>query len=137
MQQNCTLEVYAQEFAMILTILSLIVGYLTLSVSTVLLYAAWLSGVSHEVTNQFLVFASICSLGFATLSGWLTGLIAQRAPIFHAGLLSGILIAAWGLSTLQESPTTSFSIALLNLAVGVTGIMTGGWWRFQQMKKQT
>jgi hypothetical protein len=65
---------------MVLTILSLVVGYLTLSLSTALLYAPWM-GSSHEMTPPFLAFAAICSLGFATLSGWLTALhLHRRTP---------------------------------------------------------
>ncbi|MEL7225110.1 MAG: hypothetical protein AAGL17_09620, partial [Cyanobacteria bacterium J06576_12] len=66
-------------------------GYLTLSISVALLFTAWSIGVGQEVTSQFLAFAAVCSLGFATLSGWLTGLVAQRAPIFHSGLLAVLL----------------------------------------------
>ncbi|MEL7334159.1 MAG: hypothetical protein AAFN12_18065 [Cyanobacteria bacterium J06560_2] len=133
---------------MILTLLSLVVGYLTLSISVALLFTAWSVGVGQEVTSQFLGFAAVCSLGFATLSGWLTGLVAQRAPIFHAGLLSGLLSVVWAISTFAGPPSTSsasaaatdipaaepLSVAVLNLAVGVTGVMVGGWLRFRQMK---
>ncbi|MEL6939281.1 MAG: hypothetical protein AAFO84_08825 [Cyanobacteria bacterium J06598_1] len=128
---------------MILTLLSLVVGYLTLSISVALLFTAWSVGVGQEVTSQFLGFAAVCSLGFATLSGWLTGLVAQRAPIFHAGLLSGLLSVVWAISTFSGSSTDAatdllavepLSVAVLNLAVGVTGVMAGGWLRFRQMK---
>ncbi|MEL6554251.1 MAG: hypothetical protein AAFQ63_12420 [Cyanobacteria bacterium J06621_11] len=119
---------------MILTILSLVIGYLTLSISIALLYTAWFIGAGYEVTSQFLAFASVCSLGFATLSGWLTGLVAQRAPIFHAGLLSILLAVIWGVSAFAGSSTEPLSVAILNLAIGITGVMTGGWWRLRQMK---
>ncbi|MEL6815694.1 MAG: hypothetical protein AAFP03_12885, partial [Cyanobacteria bacterium J06598_3] len=120
--------------AMVLTILALVIGYLTLSMSVALLYATWFSSAGHEVTSQFLAFASICSLGFATLSGWLTALVAQRAPIAHAGGLAALLTLVWGISTFAVETSEPLSIALLNLAVGITGVMTGGWWRFRQMK---
>ena len=119
---------------MILTILSLVIGYLTLSVSVALLYATWFSMPGHEVTSQFLAFAAVCSLGFATLSGWLTALVAQRAPIAHAAGLSLLLAVVWGISTFAGSSTEPISMAVLNLAVGVIGVMTGGWWRLRQMK---
>lgn len=119
---------------MILTILSLVVGYLTLSISVALLYAAWFSGAGNEVTSQFLVFASVCSLGFATLSGWLTALVAQRAPIFHAGLLSVLLTIIWAIATFASSSAEPLSVAALNLAIGVAGVMVGGWLRLRQMK---
>lgn len=116
---------------MMLTILSLVVGYLTLSVSVALLYATGFSS-SGEMTHLFLAIASICSLGFATLSGYLTALIAQRAPMAHAGGLTLLLILMWGISTFASESAEPLSIALLNLAIGVSGVMTGGWWRWQQ-----
>ncbi|MEM9088307.1 MAG: hypothetical protein AAGC93_06130 [Cyanobacteria bacterium P01_F01_bin.53] len=119
---------------MILTILALVIGYLTLSISVALLYTAWFSGAGHEVTSQFLAFASICSLGFATLSGWLTALVAQRAPIAHAGGLALLMSVIWGLSTFTAKTSEPLSVAVLNLAIGVTGVMVGGWWRLRQMK---
>ncbi|MEM6598666.1 MAG: hypothetical protein AAF810_10710 [Cyanobacteria bacterium P01_D01_bin.36] len=128
---------------MVLTILSLVIGYLTLSISVALLFTAWSIGVGQEVTSQFLAFAAVCSLGFATLSGWLTGLVAQRAPIFHSGLLAVLLSVIWAISTFaggsadsvaDPSTVEPLSVAILNLAVGVTGVITGGWLRFRQMK---
>lgn len=119
---------------MVLTLLSLIIGYLTLSVSVALLYATWLSIPGQAVTPQFIAFAAVCSLGFATLSGYLTGLIAQRAPIFHTGLLSVLLTVVWAVSTFASQSTEPLSIAILNLAIGIVGVMTGGWWRYRQMK---
>ncbi|MEN8443801.1 MAG: hypothetical protein ABG776_02190 [Cyanobacteria bacterium J06555_13] len=119
---------------MILTILSLIVGYLTLSISVALLYTAWFSGAGNEVTIEFIAFASVCSLGFAALSGWLTALVAQRAPIFHSGLLAVLLAVVWGVSRAASETTEPLSVALLNLAIGVVGVMAGGWWRLRQMK---
>ena len=126
---------------MVLTILSLVIGYLTLSISVTLLFTAWSVGVGQEVTVQFWGFSTVCGLGFATLSGWLTALVAQRAPIFHAGLLSALLSAVCMISTFTgpavASPVgESLFTAILNLAVGVTGVMTGGWLRFRQMKAQ-
>jgi len=119
---------------MVLTLLSLVIGYLTLSVSVALLYAAWFSIPGQDVTNEFITFAAVCSLGFATLSGYLTAIVAQRAPIFHASLLSVLLAVVWGASTFLGSSTEPMSIAVLNLVVGVAGVMTGGWWRYRQMK---
>lgn len=124
---------------MVLTILSLVVGYLTLSISVALLFTAWSVGIGQEMTSQFLAFAAVCSLGFATLSGWLTALVAQRAPIFHAGLLAVLLSVVWALSTFATSPADPsgaepLSVALVNIAVGITGVMTGGWLRLRQMK---
>jgi len=129
---------------MILTVLSLVIGYLTLSISVALLFTAWSVGMGQEVTSEFLAFAAVCSLGFATLSGWLTGLVAQRAPIFHSGLLAVLLSIVWAVSTFAGGSTDAaivdgpaaepLSVAVLNLAIGVTGVMAGGWLRLGQMK---
>ena len=121
---------------MVLTILSLVIGYLTLSVCTALLYATWLSGAGNTITSEFLAFASICSLGFATLSGWLTALVAQRAPITHAIALSLMTVIIWAFYTFTGEPKEPLPLSLLNLAIGTAGIMTGGWVRLIQMKKR-
>ena len=121
---------------MILTILSLVVGYLTLSASVALLYATWFSSSGHEITHLFLAISSICSLGFSTLSGYLTALIAQRAPIAHASGLAILLILVWSVSTFTTESVEPLSIALLNVAIGISGVMAGGWWRQQQCNTQ-
>lgn len=121
---------------MTLTVLSLLVGSLIVSTSTALLYAAWLSGAGNEMTAQFLALASVCGLGFATLGGWLTALVARRAPIVHAIALSLTLAIVLGLYTFTGDPKGSLSISLLNVIIGITGVMTGGWIRFAQMKKK-
>ncbi|MEL6856492.1 MAG: hypothetical protein AAFO83_15495 [Cyanobacteria bacterium J06607_13] len=40
----------------------------------------------------------------------------------------------WAISTFSADTAEPTSIALLNLAIGITGVMTGGWWRLRQMK---
>ena len=119
---------------MVSTILSLVVGYLTLSMSTALLYATWLSGAGSETTPQFLAFASICGLGFATLSGWLTALIAQRAPLTHALALALIMAIIWGLYTFTGELGELLPLSLLNVGIGTAGVITGGWLRLSQTK---
>ncbi len=119
---------------MVLTMLSLVIGYLTISVSTALLYATWLGGAGHEMTPQFLAFAAICSLGFATLSGWLAALVAQRAPIAHALALALMLAIIWGLYHFTGEPKEPLPLALLNLAMGTLGVTAGGGMRLLQMK---
>ncbi|PZO12297.1 MAG: hypothetical protein DCF25_17840 [Leptolyngbya foveolarum] len=121
---------------MTLTVLSLLVGSLIVSTSPALLYAAWLSGAGNEMTAQFLALASVCGLGFAILGGWLTALVARRAPIVHAIALSLILSIVLGLYTLTGDPKGSLNLPLLNIAINITGVMTGGWIRLIQMKKR-
>ncbi len=124
---------------MFLTILSLFIGYLTLSVSIALLYSVGastpeFSSAGQGAIAQFVAFAAICSLGFATLSGYLTAIVAKRAPIFHAGLLAVLLTVIWGISTFFGPTAQPLSVAILNLATGVAGVMAGGWWRLRQMR---
>ena len=121
---------------MTLTVLSLLVGSLIVSISPALLYAAWLSGAGNEMTAQFLALASVCGLGFATLGGWLTALVARRAPIVHAIALSLMLVIGWGLYTLTGDPKGSLNLSLLNIAISIPGIITGGWIRLSQTKKR-
>ncbi|MGB3766273.1 MAG: hypothetical protein WA947_06910 [Phormidesmis sp.] len=123
---------------MALTILSLLVGALVTSTSTALLYAAWLSGSSNETTAQLLALVSVCGLGFATLGGWLTALVAQKSPITHAIALSLTLITIWGIytSTGDSNLGGPSTLSLLNIAISITGVMTGGWMRLVQTKKK-
>ena len=127
---------------MFLTILSLFIGYLTLSVSIALLYSVGVStpafsSAGQGAIAQFMAFAAVCSLGFATLSGYLTAMVAKRAPIFHTGLLAVLLTVIWGISTFFGSAAQPLSVAILNLVTGVAGVMTGGWWRLRQMRAST
>ncbi len=121
---------------MTLTVLSLLIGTLIVSISTALLYAAWLSGTGDEMTAQFLGFASLCGLGFATLGGWLTALIAQRAPILHAIALSLTLASIWGLYTFTGDSKDALNLLLINIAISTVGVMTGGGIRLAQMNSK-
>lgn len=128
--------IYLKMRPILLTLLSLGVGYLTISMTTALLYAVWLSGEGHTFTSQFLAFAAVAGLGFATLSGYLAALVAQRAPVKHAALFSLMLTAIWGGSTFLFGSVESPFISLLNIAIALTGVMTGGWLRYIQMATQ-
>ena len=121
---------------MTLTVLSLLIGALVASTSTVFLYATWLSSAGSEIATQSLALASVCGLGFATLGGWLTALIAQRSPIVHAIALSLILTLIWGIYTFSGDPKELLRLSLINIAIGITGVLTGGWVRLAQMKKR-
>ncbi|MGB3293815.1 MAG: hypothetical protein WBB01_12580 [Phormidesmis sp.] len=130
---------YQKLRPILLTCLSLGVGYLTISVATALLYGVWLSGDGHALTSQFLAFAAVCGLGFATLSGYLTALVAQRAPITHAGGFAVMLTIIWAISTFLIGSAEPIFISLLNIAIALTGVMTGGLMRLLQVnaKNQT
>ncbi len=127
--------------AIVSTVLALIIGLLTLGTSTALLYSTWTdtAGVSTGAQMSTLAVFGICGLGFATLSGYMVGLLARRAPVAHAAALSLILIAAWGASTVWDmtvlgGPDQSL-VAALNLAIALTGTMVGGWLRSTQMQE--
>lgn len=124
---------------MLLTALALLIGYLTLSISTALLYSTWMSiamagSEMYVVPVQFIAIAGICGLGFATLSGYLVGLVARRAPVAHAAVLSLMLIVTWALSTFIGESKEPSLISILNIAIALTGTMVGGWIRYAQVK---
>ncbi len=119
-----------------LTCLSLGVGYLTISITTALLYGVWLSEEGHVLTWQFLAFAA-CGLGFSTLSGYLTALVAQRAPIAHAAGFAFMLTLIWGISTFLVGSAEPIFVSLLNIAIALTGVMAGGLMRLLQVNAQT
>ena len=121
---------------MTLTVLSLLLGVLIVSTSTALLSATWLSSAGSEIAAQSLALASVCGLGFATLGGWLTALVAQRAPLAHAIALSLLLAITWGLYTFTGNSTGPLTLSLLNITISIAGVMTGGWIRLAQIEKR-
>lgn len=127
---------YQKLRPILLTCLSLGVGYLTISTTTVLLYAVWLGGEGHAITSQFLAFAAVSGLGFSALSGYLAALVAQRTPIAHAAGFALMLTVIWGFSTFLLGSNEPLFISLLNIAIALTGIMTGGLMRRLQMNAQ-
>ncbi len=129
---------------MFLTVIALILGYLTLSVSTAILYAIWMTSLGTStnslggeipvMTSQFMAFAGVCGLGFATLSGYIVGLVARRAPVAHAAAFSLMLMVIWVASRFLGESDESLLISILNIAIALTGAMTGGWIRSIQMQ---
>lgn len=124
---------------MVLSVLALILGYLTLSVSTALLYATWMSttgasGEMHTISSQFIAFAGVCGLGFATLSGYIVGLVARRAPVAHTAVFSLMLTIIWAASTFLMASEEPLLISILNIAIALLGVMAGGWIRYAQMQ---
>jgi len=45
-----------------------------------------------------------------------------------------MLAIIWGLYTFTGETKEPLSLSLLNLAIGTTGVMAGGWIRLSQMK---
>ena len=128
---------YQKLRPILLTLLGLGVGYLTISTTTVLLYAVWLSGEGHALTSQFLALAAVCGLGFSALSGYLTALVAQRAPIAHAAGFALMLTIIWGGSTFLLGSAELLFISLLNIAIAISGVMAGGLMRLLQVNAHT
>ena len=124
---------------MVLTILAMVLGYLTLSISAALLYAigiasASTSGETLALTSQFMAFAGICGLGFATLSGYIVALVARRSPVAHTAAFSLTLAIVWAAyAVLSESREPSL-ISILNIAIALIGVMAGGQLRSAQMR---
>lgn len=128
----------------VLTALSLVLGFLTLSVSTALLYSVGMSAAStgaeaQTITPQLLVAVlGTCGLGFATLSGYIVGLVAQRSPLAHAAAFSLILVVTWLALTVGDGSIMSGTNwplgSVVNVAIALVGIMTGGWIRYAQTR---
>ncbi|MEM8502079.1 MAG: hypothetical protein AAF716_02875 [Cyanobacteria bacterium P01_D01_bin.1] len=140
------------------TVLALVLGFLTLSVGTVLLYSigigtAVAGAEAQTITPQLLALRVVfgtCGLGFATLSGYIVGLVAQRAPIAHAAAFSLMLVVVYVASTVwnvgasvrtDQTLVSIFDVAIaptvalaVTLAITLAGIMTGGWIRYAQMQ---
>jgi hypothetical protein len=116
-----------------LSLLAMVVGYVTLTASTLLLYYVWMQ--HHSISAQFLAFAALMGVVFSALGGYVTTLIARRAPVVHATILSVLLTLLYMLSSLLSlSPVLVF---VLNTAIAVTGVMIGGWFRYWQINRRT
>ncbi len=126
--------------AIVSTVLALGLGLLTLGTSTALLYSTCIgtAGPGGRTQMSMLAVFGVCGLGFATLSGYIVGLVARRAPIAHATALSLILITAWVAATVWDATVLGGSdralVAALNIAIALTGTMTGGWLRSTQIR---
>lgn len=114
----------------------MVLGYLTLSVSAALIYSVGLSvGESAQIVMpQLLAVAAVCGLGFATLSGYIVGLAARRAPFAHTAVFSLILIVVWAAFTFLVKFEEPSLLSALNIAIALAGVMTGGWIRYAQMQ---
>ncbi len=81
-----------------------------------------------------MAFTGVCGLGFATLSGYIVGLVARRAPVIHAAAFSLMLAMIWTACIFFGESEEPLWISVLNIAIALTGVMTGGLIRQAQMK---
>ncbi|MEL6554248.1 MAG: hypothetical protein AAFQ63_12405 [Cyanobacteria bacterium J06621_11] len=116
-----------------LTLLGLGLGYLTLCLSTQLLYIAYLSGEGHQITSQFLAFSAVCGVIFSGLGGYITAFFARRKPVFHAALFCLMTTVLYILPGLLFGSREPLFFVVLNVAIATTGAMIGGWLRYWQI----
>ncbi|MEL7334157.1 MAG: hypothetical protein AAFN12_18055 [Cyanobacteria bacterium J06560_2] len=116
-----------------LTLLGLGLGYLTLCLSTQLLYIAYLSGGARSITSQFLAFSAVCGIIFSAMGGYVAAFFARRAPVFHAALFCLMTTLLYLVPSLLFGSREPVFFAVLNVAIAISGAMIGGWFRYWQI----
>ncbi|MGD1895903.1 MAG: hypothetical protein ACFB16_03015 [Phormidesmis sp.] len=119
-----------------LTMLGLGLGYLTLCLSTQLLYIAYLSGEGHSITSQFLAFSAICGVLFSAMGGYVAAFFARRAPVLHAALFCLMTTSLYIVPSLLFGSREPLFFAVLNVVIAISGAMIGGWFRYWQINSR-
>ena len=116
-----------------LTLLGLGLGYLTLCLSTRLLYVVYLSGGDRTINPQFLAFSGMCGIVFSLASGYVSAFFARRSPVKHAALFCIMVSALYLIPSLLFGSREPVFFAVLNIAIVIAGAMSGGWLRYWQV----
>lgn len=119
-----------------LTLLGLGLGYLTLCLSTRLLYVAYISGGDRAITSQFLAFSGVCGILFALMGGYVAAFFARRSPVKHAALFCTMVSTLYLLPSLLFGSQEPAFFAVLNIAIVIFGAMSGGWLRYWQINSR-
>lgn len=119
-----------------LTLLGLGLGYLTLCLSTRLLYVAYLSGGDRAITSQFLAFSGVCGIVFALMGGYVSAFFARRSPVKHAALFCTMVSSFYLLPSLLFGSREPVFFTVLNVAIVIAGAMIGGWLRYWQVNSR-
>ena len=117
-----------------LTLLGLGLGYLTLCLSTKLLYVIYLSsGENHRITSQFLAFSGVCGVVFSGISAYVAAFFARRAPVAHAVLFCLMTTVLYIMPSLLFGSREPLFFVVLNVAIAISGALIGGWLRYWQI----
>lgn len=116
-----------------LTLLGLGLGYLTLCLSTRLLYVVYLSGGDRTISPQFLAFSGLCGIFFALASGYISAFFARRSPVKHAALFCVMVSTLYLVPSLLFGSHEPVFFTVLNIAILTIGAMSGGWLRYWQV----
>ncbi|MEM8809644.1 MAG: hypothetical protein AAGF01_26780 [Cyanobacteria bacterium P01_G01_bin.38] len=114
------------------SVVAVVVGYLTMSVTVALLFSVWLSNPTHIVNTEFMVFAAIFGLFAALGGGYVTGLAAPAAPLGHALGLAVMSAVMWGISVSRSQGQEPLWFQATNLASVLVGVLLGGYLRQRQ-----
>ncbi|MEO0886102.1 MAG: hypothetical protein AAFY54_09195 [Cyanobacteria bacterium J06648_10] len=120
-----------------LTLLGLGLGYLTLSVSTALLYGAFRSIENPQMLPaQFMAMSAVCGVVFSVASSYIAAFFARRSPVLHASLFALMMTLLYLIPSFLFGFRAPLFFAILNVAIVVGGSMIGGWLRYWQMNRQ-
>ncbi|HZS08666.1 MAG TPA: hypothetical protein VFD58_27780 [Blastocatellia bacterium] len=97
------------------------------------------SNTIQQPPNSYLVASLVVSAAAAVLGGWVTGLIAGREPLIHAGALSILLLVMSAVSVLLTRGTPEAAAQpswypWVVTVLGAAGVLLGGVLRGGQLR---
>jgi|SRR3989344_737653 len=127
------------------SVLGVVLGYVVTAILVVGGFAtigavapdAFPAGASERASTAVLVTVLALGVFQATIGGYVTGVIAKRAPLLHATALAGLVLVfgAWSYFTPNDAATshqpTWYNVGLV--IVGVLGTLAGGEVRSAQL----
>lgn len=120
-----------------LTLLGLGLGYLTLSLSTAMLYFGFRSIENPQLLpSQFMAMSAVFGVVFSLISGYVAAFFARRSPVVHAGIFALMMTLLYLIPNLLFGFREPLFFVLMNLAIVISGAMIGGWLRYWQVNRQ-
>ena len=124
---------------MLRSILAIIVGYLTFAIPIRILFLIWFGMPDPNnmptASMGFMLFSIVFGFVFTIAAGYVAALIANRLEIKHATILAGVLILLAIVNMITAAGNEPFWYQIVNLIIGVTGVLLGGTIRAGQTAK--
>lgn len=114
---------------MVRSIISIIAGYVTFSISVLILWLAFGYRPKDVPATNFLIFSIFCEAFIAVGCGYLAALIAQRRELLHAGILAAVFIIAGLGSLIFQTHHYPYWNSLSIILINAPCILLGGYIR--------
>ena len=114
---------------MIISIISIISGYVAFSIAVLILWLAFGYGPKDVPPDSFLIFSIFCEAFFAVGSGYLVALIARRRELLHAAILAAIFAIVGLASLLFKTHQYPYWVALSIIFINAPCTLLGGYIR--------